>query len=437
GVLGFALALSTAVGVCFGLAPALAASRVRLSAAMQSGGRGAAGDREARRLREGLVIAEITLAAVLLFGAGLLARSFWRLTHVDSGLVPDSVLSLSITIPAKYLDDDGDRMAAYRSAVLDAVRALPGVTAAGASKTLPLEGGGEAYGFTVEGRGRAGKVDAEAGSLIISTGYFGALGIPILRGRDLTEADLSSSAPVLLINQALARRIFHDQDPVGRGLILADRWRFEIIGVVGNVRHGGLAQAPTGAIYVPMSRFPRSSLKIFVRSSGDPTALASGIRSAIRRLEPEQPISRIAPLRDLVSSNAARPRLLALLVGAFSAAALLLAALGIYGVISYGVALRTREIGVRMALGADRAAVQKLIVREGMRLAASGLLAGAAAAWALSRGLRGLLFEVRPADPVTIGGVALFLTLAALLACLVPARRAARLDPQTALRAEG
>jgi len=234
----------------------------------------------------------------------------------------------------------------------------------------------------------------------------------------------------------MARRLWGNADPIGKGLAIGDL-RLEVVGVVGDVRNEGLAVAPRGTIYVPVSIFGRSSTKIFLRTSSDPASLSSAVLAAIRGIDPDLPISRVAPLPEIVSATVARPRFLTLLVAGFAAAALLLAALGIYGVISFGVAQRTREIGIRMALGADRGSVHRLVVSEGMLLAAWGLGLGVVAGLALARALRSVLFEIPAGDPPTLAAVAALLAGVALIACLIPARRAANLDPQAALRADG
>jgi predicted permease len=435
GVLAFALLLSVATGLAFGLLPALQSSGGPLRAAIEgAGGRSATESRGAGRLRRTLVLGETALAVVLLFGAGLLIRSFWRLTHVDTGMKTESVLTLSLSIPAKIYD--AEREGPYRDAILSRIRALPGVVAAGGSKTLPLQGGGEAYGVRLEGRPAAAPIRPEGGTIIVTTGYFSSLGIPLLQGRDFTQADMDASSPVLLVNRALARELWPGENPVGKGLIFGKDSRLEVIGVVGDIRQDGLDVSPRPALYVPVSRFSRASFKIFARSVGNPTALAAGIRSAIRAFEPDQPVSRIVPLTEVVSETAARPRLLTGLVGAFAAVALLLAALGIYGVIAHGVARRTHEIGIRMALGAGRADVRRLIVRDGMSLAAAGLALGLSASLALSPALKSLLFQTPPVDLATLVAVAGLLAAVALVACAIPARRAALLDPQAALRAD-
>ncbi len=434
GIVLFALALSVATGVAFGLLPALFAARGSLRGALEgSGGRGGTESRGGLALRRGLVVGEITLAVALLVGAGLLLRSFWRLTHADPGLRADSVLTLSITVPEALYVDDKD--IPYRWAMLRTLRAVPGVVAAGASKTLPLHSGGEAYGFAVEGRPELKAYKPDGGAIIVTPGYFSALSIPILRGRDFTDSDMETAEPVLLVNRTLARTLWDTADPIGKGLSIG-KTRFNVIGLVGDVRVEGLARAPRGAVYVPMSRFPRGTLKFYLRTSGDPLALAASARAAIHRMDPDQAISGVAPLSAVVSDTVARPRFLTLLVGVFGAAALLLAAIGVYGVISFSVSRRTREIGVRIALGADRAAVRRLVLREGMSLAGAGLALGILVALAVSRTLSSVLFETRTQDPLTLVAVGALLLVVALLACAIPARRAANLDPQQALRVE-
>ena len=430
----FALALSVGTALAFGLLPALHASRRSLAGALESAGaRGGTDLRSGVALRRGLVVGEIALAAALLVGAGLLLKSFWRLTHADSGIHPESVLTLSVTLPESAFADDKD--AAYRSALLANLRALPGVSAVGASKTLPLRAGGEAYGFAVEGRPELGTIKADGGAVIVTTGYFAALGIPILRGRDFTTADMDESRPVLLVNRSLARQLWGGADPVGRGLMFG-KYRLEVIGVAGDVREDGLERVPPPTLYVPMARFPRGTMKFFLRAAGDLPALAAPARAAIHRYDPDLPVSGVAPLSAVVADTVARPRFLTLLVCAFGTAALLLSAIGVYGVISFSVSRRTREIGVRIALGADRAGVFGLVLREGLALAGAGLAIGGLLAAALSRSLRSVLFETAPQDPATLAAVAVALLVTAAAACAVPARRAAALDPQEALRTE-
>jgi len=317
--------------------------------------------------------------------------------------------------------------------MLASLKTIPGVVAAGGSKTLPLRGGGEPYKFTVADRPDLKAFAPDGGVTIVMPGYFAALRIPLLRGRAFDQADMDTARPVVIVNRSLARSLWGDADPIGKTMSIGDT-HFDVIGLAGDVRLEGLERRPPAAVYVPEARFPRGTMKVFLRTTGDPMALASQVRAAIHRVDPNQPITGLTPLTDVVWSTVARPRFLTELVGLFGAAALLLAAVGVYGVLSFSVARRTREIGLRMALGADRSAVRRLVVGEGMRLAAAGLVIGIPVALLSSRALRSLLFEVPPGDPATLFGVASILTLVAFAACAFPARRASRLDPQTALR---
>ncbi len=429
----FTLGVSLLTGILFGLLPALRALAPDVAPALEAGGRGGTGSRA--DVRRGLVIAETVLAAVLLTGAGLLAKSFWRLMQVPSGLAAERVLALSITIPDwKYPDDQGQET--YRTELLQRLRGLPGVLAAGGSKTMPLSGGGEPYRVSVPGRAEPPDlIQPVSGVLIVTPGYFAALGIPIVKGREFTEGDLSTKARVLVVNQALARQLWPGEDPIGKALMFG-RSRIEIIGVAGDVRHEGLRARAGSAIYVPISLFPRSSLKIFLRTAGDPLAVASSARAAIRSLQPDQAISDIAPLAEAVSETAAQPRFVATMLLIFAALALLLAGSGLYAVTSYGVAQRTREIGVRMALGADRRDVLLLVVSEALKTSAVGLVLGLAASAAASRLLGGLLFGIGPFDVSVLTAATLFLLAASVLASSAPAVRASRLDPMAALRTE-
>ena len=317
--------------------------------------------------------------------------------------------------------------------MMASLRTVPGVLAAGASKTLPLRGGGEPYRFTAEGRPDLKAFAPDGGVTIVMPGYFWALRIPILRGREFDQADMETSRPVVIVNRSLARSLWGTADPIGKGLSIGET-RFDVVGLAGDVRLEGLERRPPAAVYVTEARFPRGTMKVFLRTKGDPAAIAGAVRAAIRRVDPGQPITGLAPLTAVVRDTVDRPRFLTQLVGLFAVAALLLAAIGVYGVISFSVARRTREIGLRMALGADGGSVRRLVVGEGMRLAATGLAIGIPAAAVLSRTLRSLLFETPPGDPLTLATVAAVLAAVALAACAIPAIRASRLDPQAALR---
>jgi putative ABC transport system permease protein len=434
----FTLALAIAAGVGFGLAPALSAAGASLREALQQfgGAAGGPGRRSVLRLGGGgLVVLETALATVLLLGATLLLLSFRQLLHVDPGFSSDSVLSLSITLPEARLvgDDHGSR---YTNAILSRLRALPGAVAAGASHTLPLAGGGEIYKFLPVGAAPPREVVPAGGIFYVSSGYFRALGIPVVAGRDFDRRDDDGTAPpAILVNQALAHELWPGQSPIGQRL-RADNRDLKVIGVVANVRNDGLAKPAAPALYGPIYLFPRLTLKLFVRTQGSSLAALAAARRAIWEVDRDQPIAEVATLQEVVAGNLARPRLLSWLVGAFGALAALLAALGTYGVIAYGVRRRTREIGVRMALGSTRTGVVGLVVRQGMVLGLCGLACGLLAGRIGAPLLASLLFEVKPLEPTAFAVVALVVTASALAASYLPAREAASVDPLSAIRTE-
>ena len=434
GVALFAAAVSVLTGILFGILPARRSLDPRIAATLEWGGRGASGERA--DVRRSLVVAETVLAALLLTGAGLLAKSFWNLLRVPSGISGEKVLTLSITIPKwKYPTDEAEF--AYRDELLRRMRSLPGVVAAGAGKSLPLSGGGEAYRIRLPGeKDPSALIQPAAGTIIVTPGYFEALGIPILRGRSFTDRDISTSVPVVLVNQALARQLWPGSDAIGKRMVFGRKIQYEVIGIAGDVRHEGLRSAPGGAIYGPISHFPRGTLKIFLRASGDPRALASSARAAIRAFEPEQTVSEVAPLTESVSQSVSRPRFYATLLAIFAGLAIVMAGSGLYAVLSYGIARRTREIGVRIAMGASARDVVLMVSREGLATSALGIAVGLAASVAASRLLGSLLFDVRPFDPAILAATALFLLAVAAAASAAPAFRASRVDPMAALRAE-
>ena len=430
----FTFGVTVLTGIAFGLFPALQAARPDVARVLEAGGRSGSADAGRTRLLRGIVVGECLLAGVLLTGAGLLAKSFWRLTNVDSGMRPENVLALSVTInEERYKDLEKEE--AYRSEILRRLRALPGVRAVGASKTMPLRGGGEAYAFSIEGRPAAeSRLRPEAGTFIVMPGYFEALGIPIRAGRGFTEDDIQRRRRVLVVSESTARQAWPGSAAVGKTLGLGPKAKFEVIGVAADVRQEGLERRPGAAIYVPSTFFPRATFKAFLRYSGDPRPLASAARTAIWSVDRDQPVSDIATLPEFFSNTVARPRFFMLLLVGFGASALFLAALGLYGTLSYGVRQRRREIGVRMALGAGTRDVLRLVLGEGARLSVLGVALAIPAALAVSRFMAALLFDVRPADPAVLGFVAVFLLAVAALASWLPARRAARIEPSIALR---
>jgi predicted permease len=412
-VFAFLLAVSLMTGVGFGLAPALAAARGGTNALKSRGVRPA--------FREALVIVEIALAFVLLAGAGLLVRTFLNLQRTNPGLNAENVLTVHVVV-------SGGRES---TAIEERVAQIPGVRAAGLISLLPLQNSGWNAGLTI--RGRPGVFESEL--RYVTPGYFRAMGIPLLRGRGLSPRDGPDDPRVILVNEALARQYFPNEDPVGRS---TDRGT--IIGVVGDVRQATLAVPAKPEVYYTVAQnfaqISRHGSTLVVRGDGPPDALVGAVRAAIREVSPGQALFRVATMRRVIEESLANPRLYSWLLGLFAATGTLLAVAGIYGVIAYLVALRTREFGVRMVLGADTKRVLALVLKRGAVLIALGLAVGIAGAATLTQVLRGVLYGVSPTDAATFGAMAALLALVALVACLAPARRAARVDPSIALRSE-
>ncbi|MGH7664322.1 MAG: ABC transporter permease [Gemmatimonadaceae bacterium] len=437
-VVGFTLVVSLATGIVFGLMPAFRASAVSFHDTLKESGRGetvgGGGGLRRRRARTLLVVAETALAVVLLSGAGLMIRSLWNLAAIDPGFRGENVLALGVSTDGASLPDESRRNA-YRRELIRSLEDIPGVLAVGGSKTLVLEGGGEPYGYSLPGRTSDSSVAPESGTYIVTPGYFRALGIPFVSGRTFREAADDDPRTEVIINQALADRYWPDEDPVGKIMRIGET-DFPIVGVVGNVRNDGINQPASPAAYVPGSVFQRSNMTLYVRTSRDPLRMIDAITAAVRQVNPNQPISNVTTLPQLLTGAIARPRFYTLLLGIFGTLALVLAALGVYGVLSYGVSQRRHEMGIRMALGARAGDVLRMILKEGMVIAFVGLAAGLVAAFAATRVLGSLLYGVDPADPATFMAVAGLLACVALLAIYVPARRAARLNPSVALRSE-
>jgi putative ABC transport system permease protein len=441
-VAGFTLLVSVATGVLFGLAPALQVSRPDLTDALKESGRTTAGLRR-NRLRSALVMSEVALSLVLLVGAGLMIRSFAKLSQVDPGFSPARVLTLGVTLlRTKYPADE--QVAQLYSQILERAAAVPGVLSAGAISELPLSGSNTSDYFTIEGRPAIAK---EAEPLteyrVVTPRYFESMGIPLLSGRDFAEADTRQSPNVVVINDAFAHRHFAGENPLGHRLKLQGQERdpFLIVGVVGNVRDFGLDEQPTPEAYVPFLQDPLSttyqrSVTIVARTKSDPRDVAGSLRSALASIDKSLPVYAIKPMTEYLRDSLSRRRFNLILLSVFGVVALTLAAVGIYGVISYGVTQRTHEMGIRMALGAQPRDVLKLVVRQAMLLALGGVGIGLLAAFALTRLMKSLLFDVGVTDPLTFAVIALLMTLIALLACLVPARRATKVDPLVALRYE-
>ncbi len=439
----FTAGISLATGFFFGLAPALQATNPRLNETLKEGDRGGTSGPARHRVRDLLVIAEVALSLLLLVGAGLLIRSFVRLRAVDPGFRPEHVLTVSIPLPASRYPDPAQQ-ARFFQRLLKRVRELPGVRSAGAVTDVPLFGG-SSTGFDVEGRPLARPTERPMTDFRgASPDYFQTMGIDLVAGRTFTPDDKAGAPPVAVINQTLARRFFGKENPIGKriGLSRPTDWR-EIVGVVRDVRNYGLAEEVRPEVYLPyLQNSPdylagsASWMVMVVRTESDPLGYLAAIKGALHKIDPDQPVASIRPMTAYVAQSVAERRFNMLLLAVFAGLALVLATVGIYGVISYSVAQRQREVGIRMALGAPTANVLGLIVRQGMRPVLVGLLAGILAAAAMTRFMRSLLFQVSAIDPLVFGAVALVLALVAVIACFFPARRAARLDPLIALRAE-
>jgi len=433
---GFLSGLSLLAVLLCGLAPALQASKTDLQETLKEGGRGADSGRQ--RTRSLLVVAEVAMSLLLLVGAGLMIRSFLRLMQVNPGFASDHVLTMRVELPTSKYPEPPQRRAFYQQ-TLERIRTLPGVSSAGAVGELPLDGGVRGATFAIEGR-QTGPNEAPPHSDIrtIAPGYFQTMKIPLLKGRDFTEQDNADVRNVAIIDETLAQIYWPGEDPTGKRLNLqfADNragWR-EIVGVVGRIKHKGLDAEYKGQIFYPIAQGRTLGMYLVARTTTDPLSLVSAVRGAIREVDPEQPIYRVMTMEQVVADAVTRPRLTMLLLGAFAGLALVLAAVGIYGVLSYAVTQRTHEIGIRMALGAGQRDVLKLVVKHGMLLTLLGALLGLTASFALTRLMQTLLFGVSPTDPLTFIVIALLLTTVALLASWVPARRATKVDPLIALR---
>jgi putative ABC transport system permease protein len=433
--LAFALALAAATGVGFGLAPAFQATRVDLQETLRQTGRGTSAGRARQRLRGALVVGQVAIALVLLAGAGLLMRSFVRLQGVDPGFNPRDAVMTGVFLP-RALYAGPARYAAFAQQSLDRIAAVPGVEAVAVAGNIPFTDPAP-RSFSIEGRPPATGLPVAHHS-IVSPDYFRAMGIPLRRGRAFDARDSGDAPRVAIINEAVARRFFPDDDPLGKRLRLGGSAEREIVGVAGDVKPGKLDAAVTLQTYEPYAQNPQFDFTYVVRGSRAAIdgGLSTAIRGAIAGLDPELPVYEPRPLTALVGDSIARQRFAMTLFAIFSAVALVLAALGLYGVVSYTVVQRTQEIGIRVALGARTADVLGLVLRQGGRLVGLGLAVGLAGALLLTRLLEKLLFGVSAHDPLTFAAIAGLLSLAAALACLLPARRAARVDPMTALRAE-
>jgi putative ABC transport system permease protein len=402
---------------------------------VKDGGRGSTGARR-RWLRHSLVVSEVAIALVLLIGAGLLINSFWRLQRLDRGFDPRNVLTLNLTL-SRY--SKTEQQVAFLNNVLERAAQVPGVTSVGVTSSLPTRGG-PSTDFVIEGRPplEAG-TEPSADIRIIDPNYFRTMGIPLRSGRPFAETDSTAAPKVMVINENMARRFWPDGDAIGQRVTMRD-WgpplTGEIVGIAADVKPDGLDSDARPMIYWPYPQFPIIFNSIVVRAEGDPLKLIGALKSQIWSVDPEQPIASVSTMDQVLSDSVAPRRFNTLLIGIFAAVALALAAIGIYGVISYTVSQRTHEIGVRLALGAQGSDVLKLVVGQGMLLALAGVGLGLGAAAGLTRLMSTLLFGVSPTDGPTFAVVAVLLSAVALTACVVPALRAMKVDPMAALRYE-
>jgi len=436
-VLAFTLVASVLSGLLFGLVPALTAAGSRLNDSLKEGGRTGSGAR-GKRARSAFVVVEIALALVLLVGAGLLVRSFVRLMDVDAGFETARTVTMRLSLPGARYREDARAIQFYQQ-LFESIDRLPGVQASGGVSFLPLAKLGSATSYTVVGQplppmGQEPVADVR----VITNQYFKSMGIPLVRGRLFDERSSGDAQNKVIVNEALVRRHWPGEDPIGKRIKISwsDDREDEIVGVVGNVRHSGLDAEARSTTYWPYARNPYAAMTVTVRTTGDAASVVSAIRGIVRDRDPDLAVADIKTMDQVVSRSVAQRRLMMVMLGIFAAAALLLSAVGIYGVIAYGVTQRTQEIGIRLALGAQRADVLKMIVGQAAWLSVVGIAFGAAGALLLTRLMTDLLFQVKPFDPVTFAAVACGLVLVALLAGYVPGRRATRVDPVVALRAE-
>jgi putative ABC transport system permease protein len=433
--LGFTLGISLLTGVIFGLAPAFEATRINLNESLKEGGKSGGGMR-VQRLRNSLVILEIALALVLLVGAGLLIRSFTQLQGVDPGFNSQNLLAMPVTLPRRKYDTEQKRVAFFREAI-EQMQALPGVESVGAVSALPFAGFPAGTSVDIEGRPIVPVTQKLKTSVMVTdANYFRTMQIPLKRGRFFTDLETAEMRHVVIINEAFVRKHFPNEDPLGKRATIFmkdDNQPCEIIGVVGDSKHMNLDAEVRPTSYWPHPELTTSSMTFVLRTRAD---VASAARNIIRTLDPLQPVADVRAMESLIGTSVARARFNTLLLTVFAVVALLLAGAGIYGVMAYSVAQHTHEIGVRMALGARKSDVLRLVVGRGLTLAIGGVAIGMAASFALTRLMKTLLFNVSVTDPATFGAISLLLTGVALLACYIPARRAAKVDPMVALRYE-
>ncbi len=441
-VILFTILTALVTGVLFGLVPAFSATR-GVSASLKEGGRGAVTSRGGTRVRGVLVVAELALAVMLLAGAGLLMRSFMKLQAVDPGFKPEQALTFELTLPEARYKQDPQRVAFFDQ-LMPRLRSLPGVRSASAVMGLPLSGLDFIISFEVAGRPPVPPSQQPAMQVRVATpDYFSSIGIPLKRGRGFTEDDRADTPKVVLITEAAARQFFPGEDPIGKTIKLGwgkgpgkPRAGGEVVGIVGDIKDAGLSEPNPPQIYMPLRQWPVSFMTVVLKTAVPPTSLSDAVRAQVAAVDPNLPLSNVRTLDAILAKSISQQRFYMTLLTIFATVALALAAIGIFGVLSYAVSQRTREIGIRMALGAQERSVIGLIVRQAMLLVGAGVVAGTVFALFLSQTMTKLLFSIRPTDPATFAAVAAVLAAVALFASYLPARRATRVDPIVALRTE-
>jgi predicted permease len=442
GVFAFTFAVTLLTGLLFGLAPAFGATRENLVETLKEGGQRSGSGPARQKIRSALLVSEVALALVLVIAAGLLVRTFFHLLKVDPGFNTSRVLMFELTLPgARYPDKDS--LAGVYGKVLNRLNDIPGVQAAGLGSPMPMSGGQESSAFAIPGRTFDKSLDHApiASYTIASPGYFSAIGTPILRGRPFLDSDTADSQPVAIISKTLADQFYPGEDPIGKSIKLppAKFPTLTIVGIAADVKHFTVRESTGPEFYVAYTQKPYPdmlTMQVALRTQADPRAIIGSAREAIRSVDPTLPIAKVSTLATLVDDSMTQPRFSMLLLAAFAALALVLASIGIYGVISYAVAQRTQEFGIRLALGAQPRNVFSMVLGQGARLALLGIVLGFIAAFAATRLMASLLFGVQPTDPITFVAVPSLLMGVALLACYIPARRATRVDPLVALRYE-
>jgi len=436
--LGFTCALAVITGIGFGLVPAFQASRVNINENLKDSGRGTTTGGRRQRARSALVVAEVAIALILLVGAGLLIRSFTRLQSVNPGFRPAGAIAVTLLLPPKEFGTAPQKNA-FVAEVTSKLATLHGVQSVGVTSVIPFSIGDTTYSFNIAGQPSSPSPDAQSTVYCaVTPDYFKAMGVPILRGRFFTDRDTAGAPPVAIINESMAKKFFSGKDPIGQRINFGypSKTYHEIVGIVGDVKTMQLSEEAKVQTYEPFAQEPFEYMTIVVRGSGTASDLPSAIRSVIYSIHKDQPIMSVRPVTELLAASVARQRFTMFLFAVFSSVALLLAMIGIYGVMAYSVVQRTGEIGIRMALGAQRANVLRLIFLQGGRLVALGLVCGVAGALLLTRLVSSMLFGVSAQDPVTFAAIAVLLGTVAAVACLIPAWRAMKVDPIIALRAE-